>query len=128
MDYLWVALGGALGAMTRYGLGLWMVERVGTGFPFHTLVINITGSLAIGILLTLLTERLLLDPAWRLLLVVGFLGGYTTFSSFTFETLALVESGEVLGAVLYVVASNGLGLAAGILGIVVARAITIVGQ
>jgi CrcB protein len=123
MDFLWVAVGGALGATVRYGLGLWIGERLGVGFPFATLLINLTGSFAIGIVLTLLTERLLVDPAWRLLLVVGFLGGYTTFSSYTFETLALVESGEGLGAVLYVVGSNGLGLAAALLGMGLARAL-----
>jgi len=110
--------------MVRYGIGLWFVERLGAGFPFHTLFINITGSLAIGILLTIMTEWLLMDPAWRLLLVVGFLGGYTTFSSFTYETLALVESGNGLRAILYVLASNGLGLLAAILGIVLARGLT----
>jgi CrcB protein len=79
MDSLWVALGGGLGATARYVLGGWVVARLGSGFPFHTLLINVTGSLAIGVLLVLLTERLVVDPAWRLLLVVGFLGGYTTF-------------------------------------------------
>ncbi len=127
MDVLWVGLGGGVGAIVRYGLGLWIVGRLGPAFPFHTLLINVTGSFLIGILLTLLTERFLVDPAWRLLLVVGFLGGYTTFSSYTFEALALLEAGERLGAVLYVVASNGLGLAAALLGIVIARAIGTVG-
>ena len=81
VDFLWVGLGGFLGATARYALGLWAVSRFGAAFPFHTLIINVTGSLAVGVLLVLLTERLLVDPVWRLLLVVGFLGGYTTFSS-----------------------------------------------
>jgi CrcB protein len=72
------------------------VDRLGVSFPWPTLVINLSGSLAIGISLTLLTEKLVADPAWRLLLVVGFLGGYTTFSSYAFETLALVREGEWL--------------------------------
>jgi CrcB protein len=127
MDYVWVAIGGGVGAVARYGLGLWIVGRLGPGFPFHTLIINVTGSFAIGILLTLLTERLIADPAWRLFLVVGFLGGYTTFSSYTFETLALIEAGESLGAVLYVLGSNGLGLLAALLGIMLARAIGVAG-
>ncbi len=123
MDYLWVGLGGFVGANARYALGVWIVNRVGPAFPLHTLVINVSGSLAIGIILVLLTERLVVDPAWRLLLVVGFLGGYTTFSSYTFEALALVEQGDWLPAAWYVLGSNGLGLAAAYLGMVIARAL-----
>jgi CrcB protein len=122
-DYLWVGLGGFVGANARYALGVWVVNRVGAGFPLHTLLINVTGSLAIGALLVLLTERLPVDPAWRLLLVVGFLGGYTTFSSYTFEALALAEGGEWLEAAGYVLGSNGLGLAAAYLGVVLGRAV-----
>jgi CrcB protein len=123
MDTLWVALGGGLGASARYVLGGWVVARLGGAFPFHTLLINVTGSLAIGVVLVLLTERLVADPVWRLLLVVGFLGGYTTFSSYTFEALSLLEEGDWLAAVGYVLASNGLGLLAAYLGMVVARAV-----
>src|SRR6476661_8817976 len=90
MDYLWVGLGGFLGANARYILGLWIVGRVGSAFPWNTLLINVTGSLAIGVILTVLTERIVADPAWRLFLVVGFLGGYTTFSSYTFEAISLL--------------------------------------
>ena len=90
MDYVWVGVGGFLGANARYALGAWVVDRLGSSFPWSTMVINVSGSLAIGIILTLLTEKLPVDPAWRLLVVVGFLGGYTTFSSYTFEALALV--------------------------------------
>jgi CrcB protein len=100
-----------------------MVARLGATFPFHTLLINVSGSLAIGVLLVLLTQRLVADPAWRLLLVVGFLGGYTTFSSYAFEVLALVDEGDWLPAAWYVLASNGLGLAAAYAGIVLARSV-----
>ncbi len=96
MEYLWVGFGGFLGANTRYALGLWIVSRLGSAFPFSTLLINVTGSFAIGALLVLLTERFVTDPAWRLFLVVGFLGGYTTFSSYTFEALTLIEQGYLL--------------------------------
>jgi fluoride exporter len=123
MDSLWVAVGGGLGATTRYLLGGWVVARLGSGFPFHTLLINVSGSLAIGVLLVLLTERLVADPAWRLLLVVGFLGGYTTFSSYTFEALSLLEEGDWLAAVGYVLGSNGLGLLAAYVGMLLARVI-----
>lgn len=123
MDYLWVGLGGFLGANARYALGAWIVQRAGPAFPWHTLLINVTGSLAIGAVLTLLTERLVADPAWRLFLVAGFLGGYTTFSSYTFEGLELLQEGEWLAALWYALGSNLLGLAAAYLGMVLARAI-----
>jgi CrcB protein len=122
MDFLWVGLGGFLGANARYALGLWIVGRAGAGFPLPTLVINITGSFAIGVLLVLFTERLVVDPAWRLLLVVGFLGGYTTFSSYSFEALRLLETGDWLPAGWYILGSNGLALAATFLGMVLGRA------
>ena len=123
MEYLWIGLGGFLGANARYALGVWIASRVGSAFPWGTLVINVMGSLAIGIILVLLTERFVADPAWRLFLVVGFLGGYTTFSSYTFEALALMEAGEWLSAAWYVLGSNGLGLATAYLGMVLARSL-----
>jgi CrcB protein len=121
-DFLWVGLGGFLGANARYAFSLWVVNRFGPTFPVHTLVINVTGSLAIGVLVVLLADRVVANPAWRLFAVVGFLGGYTTFSSYTFEALLLADEGEWLRAAWYVLASNGLGLAAVYLGVVLARA------
>ena len=123
-DVLWIGLGGFLGANARYAFGQWVADRLGAGFPFHTLVVNLTGSLAVGVVLVLLTERLVVDPAWRLLLVVGFLGGYTTFSSYTFEAFVLAEEGRWLAATWYVLGSNALGLAAVLLGVALARAVT----
>jgi fluoride exporter len=123
MDYLWVGLGGFLGANARYALSGWVVDRLGASFPWQTLLVNVTGSLAIGLILTVLTEKLVVDPAWRLLVVVGFLGGYTTFSTYTFEALALLAEGEWLPALGYVLGSNGLGLVAVYSGIVVAHAV-----
>jgi CrcB protein len=119
--YLLVGAGGFLGTNARFVVGGWVAERVGPGFPAGTLVVNVTGSLIIGLLLVLLTERLAAPPAWRLLLVVGFLGGYTTFSSYTFEALALLEAGAWARGAWYVLGSNGLGLAACYAGMVVAR-------
>jgi fluoride exporter len=116
MDLLWVGVGGFVGANARYVLGLWIAARLGSSFPWGTLLINVTGSLLIGIILTVLTDRLVADPAWRLLLVVGFLGGYTTFSSFTMEALDLAQGGEWLLALAYVLGSNIIGLAAVVLG------------
>ena len=123
--YLWVGVGGALGANARYALGTWIAARLGTAFPAGTLVINVTGSLAIGVLLVLLTERLAAPPAWRLLLVVGFLGGYTTFSSYTFEALALLEAGAWARGAWYVLGSNGLGLVACYAGMVLGRLVPV---
>ena len=97
---------------------------MGTAFPLHTLVINLSGSLAIGAIVVLLTERLVADPAWRLFLVVGFLRGYTTFSSYTLEALELARDGEWLAAAGYVLGSNVLGLAATYLGMILARGLS----
>jgi fluoride exporter len=127
MDFVLVAFGGAVGASARYGLGAWIVARVGAAFPFHTLLINITGSFAIGVLMVLLTERLVADPAWRLLFVAGFLGGYTTFSSYTFEAVSLMQEGDWLPALWYVLGSNLLGLIAAYSGIVLARSVGVEG-
>lgn len=91
--YLMVMIGGATGSLTRYLVGTAIVNRVGGRFPLGTVFINITGSFLIGFIMTLLTERLNPHPNWRFLLVVGFLGGYTTFSSFEWETLELVRDG-----------------------------------
>ena len=121
--YLWVGLGGVLGANARYFVGNWLIGRLGGGWPYHTFLINITGGLAIGCILTLLTARPSADPAWRLFLVVGLLGGYTTFSSYTFEGLALIRAGDWLGAAAYLLGSNLLGLFATFLGLVLARAL-----
>jgi CrcB protein len=105
-----VALGGGLGAVARYAVGAWLAARLGPAFPSATLLVNVSGSLAIGVLAALLTERA--APVWRLLLVVGFLGGYTTFSSYALEVLALARRGEWLLGAGYVVGSNALALAA----------------
>lgn len=121
--YLWIGLGGFLGANARYILGNWIIVRTGGGWPYHTFLINVTGGLAIGFVLTLLNARFPGDPAWRLFLVVGFLGGYTTFSSYTFEALALLRSGAWLGACLYLLGSNLLGLIATLLGLLLAQAL-----
>jgi CrcB protein len=118
--YLWVALGGGCGAAARYAVGVGLGAGLGPAFPMATLVVNVSGSLAIGVLAGLLTERS--APAWRLLLVVGFLGGYTTFSSYALEALALAQRGEWVRGLWYVVGSNGLALAACAAGLAVAGA------
>ena len=122
MAYFWVALGGAAGAAARYGVAQWTGGRWGWTFPWGTLVVNVTGSLAIGLVLTLLLARNA-DAAYRYLLVTGFLGGYTTFSAFSIETLALVESRRWDVAALHVGGSVALGLLAAALGLGLGRLI-----
>ena len=121
MEYVWVGLGGLIGANARYALTKTMVARFGDSYPWGTFAINVTGAFLIGLLLTLLTERSVGDPTMRLVLIVGFLGGYTTFSSYTFEAIAMAERGNWFGASTYVLGSNGLGLLACVAGIALAR-------
>src|ERR687892_263581 len=122
MTYLWVALGGATGSAARFAVTQWMGARWGWTFPWGTFAVNVTGSLAIGLVMTLLLARGA-DPMYRLLLVTGFLGGYTTFSAFTFETLALLEARRWDAAALYVTGSVVLGLLATALGLGLGRLI-----
>jgi fluoride exporter len=119
--YLLILIGGGTGALARYAAGSAIMSRFGGRFPLGTLVINVSGSFAIGFLMTTLAERYQLDPAWRLLLVVGFLGGYTTFSSFEWETFTAVRDGEIWSGLLNVVSSVIVGYAAVWLGSVLAR-------
>lgn len=119
--YLLVLIGGGTGALARYVAGTAIMARFGGAFPLGTFVINVTGSFLIGFLMTMLTERFKLDPNWRLLLIVGFLGGYTTFSSFEWETYTAVRSGAKLTAALNVVASVLVGYLAVWLGAMLAR-------
>jgi CrcB protein len=119
--YLLVAIGGGMGALVRYVAASAIMTRFGGKLPLGTLVINVTGSFLIGFLMTMLTERLQLDPRWRLLLVVGFLGGYTTFSSFEWETYTAVRGGELWTGMLNVVSSVMLGYVAVSLGSMLAR-------
>src|SRR5436309_16066147 len=98
--YLMVLLGGGVGALARYVLGTAIAARIGGRLPLGTLVINVSGSFLMGLLMTLLTERLQPHPNVRLLLIVGFLGGYTTFSSFEYETFrAMQDGGNWIGLV-----------------------------
>lgn len=101
---LWVGLGGGLGSVLRYGLGRWISARVGTGFPWGTLAVNLLGCLAIGFLCRLLENRGS-SESLRLFLVIGLLGGFTTFSAFGLETTALIHSGRPAAAMAYVAVS-----------------------
>lgn len=122
-NLLIIGLGGFIGAISRYGIALWIGQRWGRSFPLGTFVINVTGSFLIGLLMTLFTERFLVNPQWRLLLVVGFLGAYTTFSTFEYETGTLLKDGEWLIAGANAVLSVLVGFMALKLGEVIAKSI-----
>ena len=122
-NYIWIALGAIVGASARYFLSVLIARDFASAFPYGTLLINITGSLILGFFLVFSTERALLDPKWRLLVAVGFCGSYTTFSSYAFESFALMERGQWLLSGLNIVGSNALCLAAVLGGAALARAL-----
>ena len=111
MTYAYIVAGAIVGAPLRYFIGARMQEWAGLGFPWGTLLVNVIGCLLIGLVLGLADERGMSREA-RLLLVTGFLGSYTTFSAFGFETFQLLRDGDTGKAIAYVLASNLLGLAA----------------
>lgn len=118
-----VAIGGGGGAVLRYLLGGWISDRTGPAFPWGTLIINATGSFVLCLLATLALERFTLSRTWFVALGVGFCGGYTTFSTFSYETLRLAAEGSWARAGINVLASVGAALVSGALGIVVGRAL-----
>jgi fluoride exporter len=121
IQYLLVVIGGGTGALARYIGSSAIMTRFGGRFPLGTLVINVTGSFLIGFLMTMLTERFTLDPDWRPLLVVGFLGVYTTFSSFEWETYTSVRDGGLRTGMHNVVSSVMLGYVGVMRGSMLAR-------
>ncbi len=123
LGILLVALGGAIGSVLRYGVSIAVAERFGLAFPYGTLVVNLTGSLCIGIVAGLaMRGDAGMTPELRLFLATGILGGFTTFSSFALENLVLVRDGTPAVAVLYALGSLVLGVLAASLGMTVARA------
>ena len=120
MKFLLILLGGGAGSLARYLAGSAISSRLGARFPTGTMVVNVTGCFLIGLIMTLLTERQP-HPYWRLVLVVGFLGGYTTFSSFEWETYSAVREGGFWIGLANVVGSVVLGYAAVWLGALLAR-------
>ena len=110
--YLLIALGGALGSIARYWVGSTVAGRMGIRFPYGTLLVNLTACVIIGFSLTYLGRRADLNPAWRFLIPVGFIGAYSTFSTYEWETLSSIRSGAFFLAALYALGSLVLGLVA----------------
>ena len=119
--YLFIAVGGALGSIARVWVGSTVASRTGTKFPYGTFVINITACIVIGFSLAFLGRRTELNPAWRFLIPVGFVGAYSTFSTFEWETFSNLQTGAFFIAALYVVLSFLLGLVGVWCGVLIAR-------
>jgi fluoride exporter len=105
-----IALFGAIGTLARYGLQGVVQIKMGSTFPYGTLLINLTGCFLLGLIGQLTLNRMLISPDWRVAIAVGFFGGYTTFSSFGWETAKMLEAGEWLRASTYVLTSVVFGL------------------
>ena len=121
MSFLAVGIGAFLGANLRFVVGAWAAERWGVDFPYGTFAVNVSGAFVVGVVLAFIGERLGLSPLWRLFFVTGFLGGYTTFSSYAWEALVLAEDGAWVRAGAYVVGSNVIGFIGVWLGAMLAR-------
>lgn len=123
MQLLAIATGGAVGAVLRFLMSSWVYTWLGRGFPYGTLTVNVLGSLLMGLLSVLLIERLSLGPEWRAAILIGLLGGFTTFSTFSIETLNLIESGEHAKALTNAALSVVLCIAAAWAGVIAGRQI-----
>lgn len=122
--YFFIAVGGALGSVARYWVGSTIAGRLGTKFPYGTFIINLSACIIIGFALTFLGKRVDLNPAWRYLIPVGFVGAYSTFSTYEWETLSTLRSGAFALAAFYALISLFLGLAAVWCGSMIAEVIS----
>jgi len=120
-DVLVICLGAMVGANARYFISRYAAQLLGPVFPYGTLFINVVGSLIVGFFVVWTSERVLVDPRWRLLVVVGFCGSLTTFSSYAFETMAYFERGQWLLTLTNIVTNNLLCLAGAIAGMALAK-------
>lgn len=123
MQVFAIAAGGALGAIFRFWVSNGIYALLGRNFPYGTLAVNVLGSLLMGFLYVMLVDKLALGPQWRAALLIGLLGAFTTFSTFSMETLNLVEAGEVLKALLNILLSVSLCLAATWFGVLAGRSV-----
>jgi CrcB protein len=118
VEYLFIGLGGFLGANARYVIGGWVARVYGGHFPYGTLLINVSGSFLLGFLVGFLQDRPTTHPNHRLFFAIGFLGAYTTFSTFTAETLRLMQDGHLWSAAIYVFSSVLIGIVGVFLGLI----------
>jgi CrcB protein len=123
LDGLIISLGAIFGANARYFLSRFSVKEFGAMFPYGTLIINVLGSMVVGFFVIWTTERVLADPRWRLLVVVGFCGSFTTFSSYAFECMSFFDRGQWLPMFANVLGNNLLCLGAALAGMALARAL-----
>lgn len=123
MNYLVVAIGGGLGAALRYGVNVGAPRIFGSGYPWHTLIVNIVGCFLMGLLTELLALKLNVSQEWRLFMATGILGGFTTFSAFALDFVLMAERREFIQAGGYALASVVLSIAASFLGLAVVRSI-----
>jgi fluoride exporter len=121
LDFLAISVGAIVGANLRYWMSRSAVRWLGPVFPYGTLSINVVGSFVLGFFLVWTSERVLVDPRWRLLIAVGFCGGYTTFSSYAYETMAFFEQGQWTLMAANFLANNVLACGAVVAGMVLAR-------
>ncbi len=121
MAYLAVALGGALGAMSRFWVYNVLFRGADKSFPYATLFINVLGSFLLAVVFVLLVERSGLDPVWRTFTSVGFIGAFTTFSTFSLETVAMLEQGQLWSALSYIISSLVLCVLVAWLGLFITR-------
>lgn len=122
-NLLAIAVGGALGAVMRYLASTSVYRMLGTDFPYGTLTVNVVGSLLMGFISILLLERLMLAEYWRAIIIIGFLGAFTTFSTFSMETFNLIQSGDMTKAFINIFFSVLLCLGATWLGVIAGRQI-----
>jgi len=121
LDFLAISLGAILGANLRYWMSRGAMRLLGPVFPYGTLAINVMGSFVVGFFVVWTTERVLVDPRWRLFVIVGFCGGYTTFSSYAYETMAFFERGQWLLMATNFLANNLVACSAALAGMALAR-------
>jgi len=122
-DFLVISVGAIFGANARWVISRFAARIISPIFPYGTLFINVTGSFVVGFFMIWSSERVLLDPRWRLLVVVGFCGAFTTFSSFAFETMAYLQQGQWIMMLANFISNNLLCLGAALAGMAVARAV-----
>lgn len=116
-----IALGGALGSVARHGMTVYFDHVLGRDFPYGIFIANILGSAALGVLFVLILERGLLSDVWRSLLIVGFLGAFTTFSTFSLQTIGLLQEGRLFAATIYTIGSVLLSITAAYLAMLSTR-------